>query len=172
MRHVTVKTSAAMMIAAALVLSGCGYRPLYGSSADDAGVTAALASVSIPEPTSRAGQIIRNDLISTMRGGTGVDHYTLTLTPVIKTAGVINLPQPTVTRQSVTLTVTYELIDRSSGISLQKGKTFSNVSYDVIRQPFADQQAETNATERAAHKVSGDIRTRIAAYFSSNPPQP
>ena len=30
----------------------------------------------------------------------------------------------------------------------------------MIRQPFADLQAETNATERAAHEVSADIRTR------------
>ncbi len=172
MRHVIVKAPAVVMIAAVLALSGCGYRPLYGSSSGDAGVSATLASVSIPEPTSRAGQIIRNDLISTMRSGTGEDRYTLTLAPIVNKSGVIDLPQPAVTRQSITLTVTYELLDRRTGSSLQQGKTFSQVSFDVIRQPFADQQAETNATERAAHEVSGDIRTRIAAYFATNPPQP
>ena len=172
MRHVTLKAQALLLIAAALSLSGCGYRPLYGSSADNAGVSATLASVSIPKPSSRVGQIIRNDLISSMHSGTGEDRYTMTLVPAVKTSGVIDLPQPAVTRQSITLTVTYELLDRRTGYSLQQGKTFSQVSFDVIRQPFADQQAETDATERAAHEVSGDIRTRIAAYFATNPPQP
>ena len=39
------------------------------------------------------------------------------------------------------------------------------------RQPFADLQAETNATERAVHEVSADIRTRLAAYFAKQQPK-
>lgn len=161
-----------LIVAAALVLSGCSYRPLYGSSADHAGVSDILTAVAIPEPDSRVGQIIRNDLISSMQAGTGAERYTLTLVPTLKTTAVINRPQPAITRQAINLSVTYELLDRRTGARLQQGKTFSQASYDVIRQPFADQQAATNATERAAHEVSADLRTRIAAYFASNPPQP
>ena len=62
-------------------------------------------------------------------------------------------------------------MDRSNGEVVTQGKTFSQASYDVIRQPFADLQAETNATERAVHEVSADIRTRIAAYFASRQPK-
>jgi hypothetical protein len=51
---------------------------------------------------------------------------------------------------------------------LHSGKTFSQVSYDVVREPFADMQAEANAMERAAHEVSMDIRSRLAAYFASH----
>jgi hypothetical protein len=50
---------------------------------------------------------------------------------------------------------------------IHSGKTFSQVSFDVVRQPFADTQAENNAMERAAHEVSGDIRMRIAAFFAT-----
>jgi LPS-assembly lipoprotein len=166
------KASISVLVAAALALGGCGYRPLYGSSADSAGVTATLASVSIPEPTDRVGQLIRNDLISSMRSGSGEDRYLLTLTPVVKRTGIIDRPQPAVTRQAINLSVSYELTDKQTGQRLHAGKTFSQASFDVIRQPFADLQAETNATERAAHEVSADIRTRVAAYFSSHPPQP
>ena len=169
MRH---KPALLLMIVAALSLGGCGYRPLYGSSAGSAGVNATLASVSIPEADTRVGQIIRNDLISAMHSGSGEDRYTLTLTPVIKTNDINRQPQPAVTRQAINLAVSYELLDRGTGARLHAGKTFSQVSYDVIRQPFADQQAVTDATERAAHEVSSDIRTRVAAYFTSHPPQP
>lgn len=166
------KAPASLLLAAALVLAGCGYRPLYSSSAETAGVAATLSSVAIPEAEDRVGQLIRNDLLSSMQAGKGEDKYSLLLKPVVKKSGVINKPQPSVTREAVTLAVSYELVERSSGTVINQGKTFSQASYDVIRQPFADLQAETNATERAAHEVSADIRTRLAAYFASQQPNP
>lgn len=160
---------AILLAAAALLLSGCGYRPLYGTSADHAGVSAMMASVAIPPAETRLGQLIRNDLLSTMKGGNGDDRYTLILKPAEKTTGVIEKPQPSITRQAVHVTVSYDLIERATGETVHSGKTFSQASYDVVRQPFADMQAQTNATERAAHEVAADIRTRLAAYFASSP---
>ncbi len=69
----------------------------------------------------------------------------------MKESNVIDKPAPQVTRQAIVLAVSYELVDRSNGVVVSKGKTFSQASYDVIRQPFADLQAQTNATERAVH---------------------
>jgi LPS-assembly lipoprotein len=162
---------AILLVSVALLLAGCGYRPLYGTSSETAGVAATLSSVSIPEAEDRVGQLIRNDLLSSMRAGKGEDKYTLLLKPVVKKSGVIDKPQPSVTRNAITLAVSYELVERSSGSIVHSGKTFSQASFDVIRQPFADLQAETNATERAVHEVSADIRTRLAAYFASQQPK-
>jgi LPS-assembly lipoprotein len=162
---------AILLVSAALLLAGCGYRPLYGSSSETAGVAATLSSVSIPEAEDRVGQLIRNDLLSSMRAGKGEDKYTLLLKPVVKRSGVIDKPQPNVTRDSIVLAVSFELVERSSGSIVHSGRTFSQASFDVIRQPFADLQAETNATERAVHEVSADIRTRLAAYFASQQPK-
>lgn len=163
---------AIFLLAAALALAACGYRPLYGSSAESAGVAATLSSIAIPEAEDRVGQLIRNDLMSSMQAGKGEDRYTLILKPVVKKSGVIDKPQPNVTRESITLSVSYELVERASGTVVNQGKTFSQASYDVIRQPFADLQAETNATERAVHEVSADIRTRLAAHFATQQPRP
>ena len=164
------RAPAILVVAAALLLAGCGYRPLYGSSSETAGVAATLSSISIPEAEDRVGQLIRNDLLSSMRAGEGEQKYTLLLKPVVKRSGVIDKPQPNVTRDAITLAVSYELVERSSGTVVHTGKTFSNASFDIIRQPFADLQAETNATERAVHEVSSDIRTRLAAYFAKQQP--
>ena len=158
---------AMLLLAAALLLGGCSYRPLYGTSADSAGVAATLASVSIPPATDRLGQIIRNDLVSGMGRSNGEERYTLLLKPKLTKTGQIDKPQPNVTRQAVHLTVSYDLVERTSGATVHSGKTFSQVSFDLVRQPFADMQAETTATERVAHEVSADIRLRLAAYFSS-----
>jgi len=161
------RAPAILLVVAALLLAGCGYRPLYGSSSETAGVAATLSSIRIPEAEDRVGQLIRNDLLSSMQAGKGEDKYTLILKPVVKKRGVIDKPQPSATRDAVSLSVSYELVERSSGNIVHAGKTFSNASFDVIRQPFADLQAETNAVERAVHEVSADIRTRLAAYFAS-----
>lgn len=65
------KAQLILLMAAAMVLAGCGFRPMYSSSPGNAGVSSELAAVVIPEATDRTGQLIRNDLISTMKAGTG-----------------------------------------------------------------------------------------------------
>lgn len=161
------RLSATLLMLAALALAGCGYQPLYGSSATNPGVAGVLASISIPEATDRPGQLVRNELITGMQTGKGEqDKYLLNLTTTLSDNSVLQKRQPNETRQAITITTSYELIDRSSGKVISKGKTFATVSYDVIRQPFADMQAEKDATERAARQVGVDIRTRLAAFFA------
>ncbi len=150
-----------------LALGGCSYRPLYGTSSDDRGVVAELASISIPEAESRLGQIIRNDLLSAMRpaGTETEDRYRLDLKLSKSRSAVIDKKQPNETRSSINVAVDFVLLDGSKEV--YSGKTFSQVSYDVVRQPFADTQAENDATERVAHEISADIKTRLAAYFAT-----
>jgi LPS-assembly lipoprotein len=163
------KVSAVLIVIAALGLAGCGYRPMYASTAEDQGVAAVLSTIKIAEADTREGQIIRNDLISAMRPGNvgSGDRYLLALTPVRKKTSIVDKKQPSTTRDAVRLNVVFELIDQKNGQVVYSGKTFSQVSFDVVRQPFADTQAETDAMERAAHEVSGDIRTRLAAFFAT-----
>ena len=157
---------AILLVVAALVLAGCGYRPMYGSSATNPGVAGSLAAISIPEAADRPGQLVRNELISSMQSGKGEEKYLLNLTTTVNDNGVIQNKQPAVTRQAILITTSFELIDRSTGKVVNKGTSFARVPYDVIRQPFADLQAEKDATERAAQEVGADIRTRLAAYFA------
>ena len=148
-------------------IGGCNYRPLYGNSSENRGVVGELASISIPEADSRLGQIIRNDLLSAMRpaGTESEDRYRLDLKLSKSRSAVIDKKQPNETRNSVNVAVDFVLLD--GGKEVYSGKTFSQVSYDVVRQPFADMQAENDATERVAHELSADIKTRLAAYFAT-----
>ena len=155
-----------------LLVAACGFRPLYGSG-DSAspGVAQDLASVSIAEPVSRLDQLIRNDLVSTMRpaGSTAPDRYRLDI--VAKTSEDKIIEDSTnsrrVHRATVRVTASFALKDLEGGKTVYQGRTFSNVSYDDVNQSFADLQARTNALERGAHEVALDIRTRLAAHFAS-----
>lgn len=151
---------------AVLALSGCGYRPLYGTAPGNGGVATSLSSIAIPEAGDRAGQLVRNDLLSSMQAGQGGEKYVLNLTTILSDVNVVAIRQPGVTRDAILITVNYELVDKATGEVVNRGSSFARASYDVIRQPFADLQAETDATERAALEVSTDIRTRLAAHFA------
>jgi LPS-assembly lipoprotein len=161
---------AAIAAALALTLAGCSsMRPLYGSNGLSSEVSGELSSVSIPEPKTRLDQLIRNDLIATLRpaGTASEDRYTLLLRPEAKDDSTIEGRSSETLRKTVRLNVGFSLIDRRSNISVYSGRTFSQVSYDETGLSFADLQARTNALERAAHEVSSDIRTRLAAHFAA-----
>jgi LPS-assembly lipoprotein len=141
----------AVILAATLIalgLSGCSsMRPLYGSSGLSSGVSSELSSIAIPEPRTRLEQLIRNDLVAAMRpaGTVSGDRYTLVLKPEAKDDTAIEGETTDTLRKTVRLNVGFNLVDRRTSDSVFSGRTF----------------------ERAAHEVSSDIRTRLAAHFAS-----
>jgi LPS-assembly lipoprotein len=152
-----------------LSLTGCGYKPLYSSGSDGRGVVASLSSISIQETDTRAGQLVRNSLLSSIQpaGTAGDNLYKLVLSPELSQSTLVDRSIPGVKRIRLRLAVTYQLIETASGSEVNSGKTSSAVSYDVIREPVADLQAESNAANRAAREVAADIHTRLAAYMAS-----
>ncbi|QIG48197.1 hypothetical protein G5V57_10955 [Nordella sp. HKS 07] len=153
-----------------LLLGACGFRPLYGTDGVSSGVAGDLASVAIPEPKSRLDQLIRNELLSTMRpaGTAAPDRYRLDI--AANAVDDRSIENSSDARQARRLTIrviaSFQLKDLSGGKVVYKGTTFSNVSYDDVQQSFSDMQARTNAIERGAREIALDIRTRVAAYFS------
>jgi LPS-assembly lipoprotein len=151
-----------------LLLSGCtGFRPLYGKGPTGENVPGALSSVAVPEQHMRSGQLIRNELLSTM--GTGAARFSLRLAVTEKTIDVSTLSQSNLRRKRFNLTAHYELVNGATGKVEAAGDSFSNVSFDTVRQPVADLQAANNAMERAAQEIGQDLRQRIAAYFAVRP---
>lgn len=160
------KLTASFLIAASLALAGCNnYRPLYGAGADGKGVAVALSGIAVEEQKERAGQIVRNNLISSF-GGAG-SNFILRLKSTEKSQVLSSLSGQKLERHRYNLKVGYELADAKSGETIVTGSSFSNVSYDTVEQPIADLRAAENAKDRAAREVAEDIRLRLAAHFSS-----
>ncbi|CAN5493712.1 hypothetical protein BH10PSE7_BH10PSE7_33540 [soil metagenome] len=161
---------ASIILAAALGLAGCGFQPLYNAGPSSEGVVGELQGISIAEPDSRLAQLIRNDLLSSIRpAGSGPgDKYLLTMTATSNEDTVIETRSVTETaREVVRVNVRFSLKRQGSGAAEYEGRTFSHVPFDTTGESFADLQARTNALERAAHEVGLDIRTRLAAHFAS-----
>jgi LPS-assembly lipoprotein len=151
-----------------LVLSACSYRPLYGGGGAGSSVVAALSQIAVDEQKTRAGQMVRNELISTLGGSKGTARYVLHMVPAETTTGVSSISAQKLNRKRYKLSVKYELTEVKTGASLTSGTSFSNVSFDTIEQPLADLQAADNAQLRAAQEVSEDLRTRVAAFLSAS----
>lgn len=150
------------------LLAACGYQPLYGTSGDGARVSQKLSAISVEQQSTRTGQLVRNEIISSI----GADRahnprYRLSFTTTSNDEDTVTTFGSDVTRKSYQLSVRYKLSDSRSGKVVQKGSTFSHVSYDKTAAPFSDYQAKISAQERAAKEVGNDIRTRLAAFFSS-----
>lgn len=153
------------LLLTAFTLAGCAsYRPLYGNGG--AALTSQLGNIAIEDVDSRAAQLVRNDLLLSVKGEASDSGYVLSLKPTEKKTKVSTPYGLNLTRMRYTLTMAYVLRQKASGSEVLKGSAFSNVSYDVVEQPIADLQAAENAQVRATREVAEDIRLRLAAYLS------
>lgn len=149
----------------ALGVAGCGYRPLYGKTQTSASVAAELSEIAVAEQSTRAGQLVRNELISSF--GPGGSRYLLKINVVEKTQVISSVSKSVVDRHRYRLNVEYQLVDTGSGKDVASGKSFSNVSYDTVEEPVADIQAADTARERAAKELAQDLKIRLSAFFAT-----
>jgi LPS-assembly lipoprotein len=143
-------------------LPGCAFRPLYGTNGP--GEAVSLSGVSVAEQQTRAGQLVRNQLMQSMTGDG--PRYLLKIAIVDRQRGKSTLPGTTTTRFELTLNGEYDLVDTRSGKTVATGRSFSTVPFDQVRQPIADLEARNSALDRAAIELANDIKLRVAVYFS------
>jgi LPS-assembly lipoprotein len=158
-----------VLVAAALGLAGCGFSPLYGTTDAGSPVALKLASISVAEQDNRLGQLVRNEIVSGISpaGSAGSIAYRLELTAVGSENLAIGAVDTESLRKHYRVNVSFVLYDSSTDKPVYSGKTFSQVSYDRIDAPVANLQAQVDAQERAAAETGSDIRTRLAAFMST-----
>jgi LPS-assembly lipoprotein len=162
-----MKTRRDFLAVGLLGLAGCSYRPLYGGSS---GVEGTLAGIAVDEQKTRAGQLLRNELLSVISppGVRDATRYRLLLDVSERETSVSALPNEPVIRRRVIVACRYQLTELSTGKTTTKGASQSAVGFDTVREPIADLQARKAALERAAIDVAQDIRMRLSAYFARN----
>jgi len=150
------------------VLPACGFKPLYGTDSAGQSVASELNAVSVAEQDTRAGQLVRNEILATVPLSAGGSYlYRLDMAPVVTESNTIEKRDTDTTRRTYRLNVSFALVDVGTSKSVYRGQTFSFVSYDRVESPVANVQARANAEERAAREVGTDIRTRVAAFLAS-----
>ena len=158
-----------MAAAMLLVVSGCGFQPLYGKqsigSVDDE-----LARIKVRVISDRIGQQTHNYLLDRLnrKGRPEKPLYLLVVKlKVAKTRLGIELDE-SATRAKLVLTADFVLSDIKTKSPLLKRSARSTNSYNIVDSAVATRSAELDARDRAAREVSEDIRVLLSLYFRRN----
>jgi LPS-assembly lipoprotein len=158
---------AALAVTAALALAGCGFQPLYGTTAGGSRLGAVMAGVDVTPIPGRVGQRLRNELIFENTGGGAAAPATYKLDIVIRESLINELVQISGNAKGEVyqLDATFKLISHDGRVVLE-GKATSRASFERFQTIFSNVRAQVDAENRAARTVADTIRTRIAAYIS------
>ena len=158
---------AAALLAMALLLSGCGLRPLY--SGGGAGpVAQTLQKVEVAPIGGRAGWLVRTALEDRLGGGEGgASRLVVELDDDITGFGIRR--DDAVTRERRTLRARYRLVDARLGTVLLDATAGSDAGVDVVSSEYATVAAEQTALERLSQVVAEQIVSRVALFITRSP---
>jgi LPS-assembly lipoprotein len=158
----------------AIILSACGFSPLYGEHSQSASVVSQLALIKVPPINDRTGQLVRIELTDrltpTQAGSPAAYLLPVTLTETRQNLAVRK--DATATRANLVIRAAFRLLRISDGVELTSGIIRSVNSYDIVDSNYATLAAESDARRRGAKDVADGIVNRLAIFiFSSQHPR-
>lgn len=161
LRSLWVSAAAALM----LVVSACGFTPLYGEA-----TTAGLSRIAVETPDTRLGYRLRERLEDALlydRALAPEWRLDVTLEPSRRPLG--RRIDDTAARYEMTLVGQWTLTPLSGG-EARTGRETVTVTYAVSDQPYAAIAAQEDAEERAAEAMAQ--RIRLALFHAVGPTAP
>lgn len=157
----------AALLGAGLVLSACGFTPLYGKPNQTSGVTAALSSVEVKPIPDRVGQMMRTALKRRLGlGGPAVKRYQITV-QLSETVSELAIEQDTAaTRANLALSARYVVSRTADGAELNVGANKMVSSYNILASDYGTVVAKADARKRAVEILADEIHARLAIYFN------
>ncbi len=168
-RHIRI-ASACVFMGLLLLLSACGFRPLYGERSDGESVVTALAAIEIAPLPDRLGQMVHNHLLDvlTPRGAPADPRYRLHLT-LTRTKEAVAIEQDeSVARYGLDLMAEYHVTAVADGEEITSGQVRTSGTFDVVRSDFATLKAEQDVERRLAEQVGNRIKLNLAIHFERN----
>jgi LPS-assembly lipoprotein len=151
----------------ALLVSGCGLRPLYSGGSGGA-VAGTLARIEVTPIDGKSGWLMSNALRDRLAAG-GTPQYRLDVRLDDKIAGFGVRRDDSVTRERRTLRARFQLVNLADGSVLLDDTAGSDAGIDVVQSEYATIAAENTALERLAGIVADQIVARVAVYARSRP---
>lgn len=154
-----------------LVLTGCGFRPLYGYR-DGARLTHDLAAIEINPIPERLGVVVYNHLRDSInpKGQSASPTYRLAVELQSASRGLVTEKDSQIRRFDLLLFANYELLDHKGGAVFFQGEARGVASYNVVEDAnFATLAARQDAGERAAKLVSDQIVQSLGLFLREHP---
>jgi LPS-assembly lipoprotein len=161
----------ALALAAFVTLGGCTIRPLYGTTAGEAGPQADLPAINVRTPTTRPEQVFRNSLLFGLNGGADAPaaRYGLVYRMTIRQQEIaVERGTGTPNLYQLTGGVSFLLKDTATGESLFGASVTGLDTYTRSSQNFANIRAQRDAEDRLAKSLAQLTQARLAAYFATH----
>ena len=161
--------SALPVLALALAVAACGFRPLYGpAETAKEGTTDRLAATRIRPLEGRVGQQLHNLLRDRLNpSGQPIEPaYVLEVALRVSTSELGIRKDETATRANLTMRASFKLRAFDTGSIMLSGKSISVNSYNILDAFYATTVAEDDALGRGLRELADDIRLRLAIYFA------
>ncbi|GGE87036.1 LPS assembly lipoprotein LptE [Sphingomonas prati] len=156
------------VLAAPVMLSGCGLRPVYAGGGSGP-VATALADVAVAPIPGKAGYFMQGALATRLTGGAGAKtRVEVELDDQITGFGIRT--DQAVTRERRTLRARYRLVDATAGTVLLDATASSDAGIDVVSSEYALIAAEETALERLSGDIADQIVARLALYAQRTAP--
>jgi LPS-assembly lipoprotein len=152
-----------------LLLSACGFHPLYGGANE--GMSATLSTIYVEPVPDKIGYELRNTMIDLLDGPGSMRGavYRLKLTLTQTTQGIALQNDATITRYNDKLTVNYELSDMKGKV-VTKGVETGLSAYNVLpsgpNANYGTLAAQQDADVRAAQDIADRIRLDLNVFFA------
>ena len=161
----------ALLVAAAVALSACGLRPLYGGGSTSP-VATSLRAIEVAPIAGQAGWLMHNNL-SDRLGSAGVQAaaYRLEVELDDDITGFGIRGDRAVTRERRTLRARYRLVDLSNGGVVLDATAGSDAGIDVVSSEYATVAAEQTALERLSEVVADQIVARLGLFAARTAPR-
>lgn len=168
-RRVRLGVGLVVLMGAALAACGdTGFRPLYAPSA--AGVVASdrLKEVDFAPIPGRVGQRIRNGLIFESTGGgyAAPPQYRFEVVLQENVTSTLVNRDGTVAGAVYQIQASFRLIDSKAKKVVFQGASHARAPFERFESIYSNVRAREDAENRAAQTIAGDLKTRLAAYFS------
>jgi len=158
------------LLAAALALSACGLRPLYGGGSTGV-VAATLSGVTVAPIEGRVGWLVYNDLKERLAPtGATASRYRLDVELDDAIVGLGIRGDLATTRERRTLRARYRLTDLRTGETVLDATAGAEAGIDVVSSEYATVAAEQTAAERLSEQVADQIVSRLGLFASRTRP--
>ena len=153
-------------MAAALLVSACGLRPLYGGGGSGQ-VAQTLSAIEVAPIGGRAGWMVRTAIQDRLGNSEPAEaRYRLEIELDDDITGFGIRSDDAVTRERRTLRARYRLVDAGVGTVVLDATAGSDAGVDVVSSEYATVAAEQTALERLSREVADQIVSRVALYAS------
>ena len=154
-------------ICAVLLLSGCGFHPLYKESTKE--VKHHLTHIKIQTIPDREGQLLHNQLstLLTPHGPSRHPLYTLSTNLTFGARGVAIQKDATASQEAIDLTFKIVLSDFKTGDTLYATTETLSVDYVIsFTSPYSNLVEEKSAKKRLVEEAGQSIRLHLASFFA------